>query len=263
MLPSPSCGSPPKWRGASWKFSTSTLTTTAWLRLDRAVAGGDDLDRRLARVGFGGRRRGARSPPRRPPRTSARPTPRRRRARRAIAVLRAASGAEHYVLLAARDELPAEPSRTGSAPPPAARRSWLQLVKFGLVGGSGYLINLAVFAVLTGNLGLHHAVAAIGAFCVAVTNNFLWNRHWTFGAGDGLAGFQAVRFFAVSVASPGDQPGRARGAASPPARSATSARRRSRSPSRCRSTSSATSSGPSPEAPASRRGRRSATPLED
>ena len=29
MLPSPSCGSPPKCRGASWKFSTSTLTTTA------------------------------------------------------------------------------------------------------------------------------------------------------------------------------------------------------------------------------------------
>ena len=40
----------------------------------------------------------------------------------------------------------------------AARRpaSWLQLVKFGLVGGSGYLINLAVFAVLAGNLGVHH-----------------------------------------------------------------------------------------------------------
>jgi putative flippase GtrA len=85
----------------------------------------------------------------------------------------------------------------------AARRpaSWLQLVKFGLVGGSGYLINLAVFAVLTGNLGVHHIVAAIGAFCVAVTNNFLLNRHWTFAAGDGHAGFQAMRFFAVSIAA--------------------------------------------------------------
>jgi putative flippase GtrA len=87
----------------------------------------------------------------------------------------------------------------------AARRpaSWWQLVKFGIVGGSGYLINLAVFAVLAGSLGLHHSAAAIGAFCVAVTNNFLWNRHWTFGPGDGSAGFQAARFFAVSVASLG------------------------------------------------------------
>ena len=32
-----------------------------------------------------------------------------------------------------------------------------------------------------------------------MTNNFAWNRHWTFGAGDGHAGFQAARFFAVSL----------------------------------------------------------------
>jgi putative flippase GtrA len=85
----------------------------------------------------------------------------------------------------------------------AARRpaSWWQLVKFGLVGGSGYLINLAVFALLSDNLGAHHVVAAIGAFCVAVSNNFFWNRHWTFAARDGHAGFQAARFFAVSVAA--------------------------------------------------------------
>ena len=83
----------------------------------------------------------------------------------------------------------------------AARRpaSWMQLLKFGIVGGSGYLINLAVFAVLSGNLGVHHVAAAIGAFCVAVTSNFFWNRHWTFAAKDGHPGFQAARFFAVSI----------------------------------------------------------------
>jgi dolichol-phosphate mannosyltransferase len=85
----------------------------------------------------------------------------------------------------------------------AARRpaTWLQLVKFGLVGGSGYLINLAVFALLTGDLGVHHLIAALGAFAVAFTNNFILNRHWTFEARDGHAGFQAARFFAVSIAS--------------------------------------------------------------
>lgn len=82
-----------------------------------------------------------------------------------------------------------------------SRESWLQLLKFGIVGGSGYLINLGVFAFLSGNLGIYHAVAAIGAFCVAVTSNFLWNRYWTFGPGEGLAHEQALRFFAVSVAS--------------------------------------------------------------
>jgi putative flippase GtrA len=85
----------------------------------------------------------------------------------------------------------------------AARRpaSWWQLVKFGLVGVSGYLINLGVFALLSGNLGVHHVLAAIGAFAVAVSSNFFWNRHWTFAAGHGHAGFQAARFFTVSVAA--------------------------------------------------------------
>lgn len=85
----------------------------------------------------------------------------------------------------------------------AARQSanWVQLLKFGLVGGSGYLINLAVFTLLADNLGIYHSAAAIGAFCVAVSSNFFWNRHWTFGPGDGPASFQAVRFFAVSIGS--------------------------------------------------------------
>jgi dolichol-phosphate mannosyltransferase len=87
----------------------------------------------------------------------------------------------------------------------AAKRpdAWWQLVKFGLVGASGYLINLVVFAVLASSLGVHHVIAAIGAFCVAITNNFLWNRYWTFGPGEGPAHFQAARFFAVSLASLG------------------------------------------------------------
>jgi putative flippase GtrA len=87
----------------------------------------------------------------------------------------------------------------------AARQpaNWVQLLKFGLVGGSGYLINLAVFALLSSSLGIHHVAAAVGAFCVAVSNNFLWNRYWTFSPGEGPARFQAARFFAVSVASLG------------------------------------------------------------
>jgi dolichol-phosphate mannosyltransferase len=77
--------------------------------------------------------------------------------------------------------------------------NWMQLFKFGLVGASGYVVNLVVFALLTGPLGLHHIAAAVGAFVVAVSNNFVWNREWTFRAREGHAGFQAARFFAVSL----------------------------------------------------------------
>jgi len=79
------------------------------------------------------------------------------------------------------------------------RSNWEQLAKFCVVGASGYVVNLAVFSTLVKAAGVHYILAALVAFCVAVTNNFLWNRHWTFKATDGHMGFQAARFFAVSV----------------------------------------------------------------
>jgi putative flippase GtrA len=81
--------------------------------------------------------------------------------------------------------------------------NWVELFKFGVVGATGYVINIAVFALLTQILEAHHIPAAVAAFCVAVTNNFLWNRYWTFRATEGHAGFQAARFFAVSIAALG------------------------------------------------------------
>ena len=77
--------------------------------------------------------------------------------------------------------------------------NWVQLFQFCLVGGSGYAVNLAVFAFAVGVLNVHHIVAATLAFAVAVSNNFWLNRHWTFQARGGHAGFQAARFFAVSI----------------------------------------------------------------
>jgi putative flippase GtrA len=79
--------------------------------------------------------------------------------------------------------------------------NWLQLIKFCAVGASGYVVNLSVFALCVEVFDLHHLVAATLAFVVAVTNNFWWNRHWTFRAAGGRAGFQAARFFTVSVAA--------------------------------------------------------------
>ena len=77
--------------------------------------------------------------------------------------------------------------------------NWLQLVRFGLVGASGYVVNLAVFAVCIGPLSLGHRIAAVAAFAVALANNFTWNRHWTFDARGRRARSQAARFCLVSV----------------------------------------------------------------
>ena len=79
--------------------------------------------------------------------------------------------------------------------------NWIQLVKFGAVGASGYVVNLIAYEVARSVFDIHYLTAAVIAFGFAVTNNFLWNRYWTFKAADGHAGFQAVRFFVVSLAA--------------------------------------------------------------
>lgn len=102
-------------------------------------------------------------------------------------------------------------------PPPSVRRRarmrlalrtpehWRQLVRFGAVGASGYAVNLLVFKLLVHGAAVSYPLAAVAAFAVALVNNFLWNRVWTFRAGDGHAGFQAARFVVVSLTAFGVQ----------------------------------------------------------
>jgi putative flippase GtrA len=74
--------------------------------------------------------------------------------------------------------------------------NWIQLAKFGIVGISGYGVNLVVYAALLG-IGAHSAAAV--SFLVAAVNNYWWNRHWTFAHQKaGFAG-QGMRFFVVSL----------------------------------------------------------------
>ena len=75
--------------------------------------------------------------------------------------------------------------------------NWVQLAKFCTVGASGYVVNLAVYATLLA-LDVHYVLAAVGSFLVAVTNNYFWNRHWTFRRQRGHLVFQGFRFLLVS-----------------------------------------------------------------
>jgi putative flippase GtrA len=79
--------------------------------------------------------------------------------------------------------------------------NWMQLVQFGVVGGTGFAINTVVYILVLNREGRsHYILASFVAFCFAVTNNFLWNRLWTFRHRKDAshAAFQAVRFFVVS-----------------------------------------------------------------
>jgi putative flippase GtrA len=76
------------------------------------------------------------------------------------------------------------------------RHNWVQLIKFGVVGASGYVINLAVFSALLG-WGAHFAAAI--SFIVSAASNYWWNRHWTFAGQKGSFALQGMRFYIVSA----------------------------------------------------------------
>ena len=81
--------------------------------------------------------------------------------------------------------------------------NWIQLVRFGLVGGVGFVVNLVVYTVCVHALGVEYLAASVIAWLVAVANNFILNRHWTFDAGGGVVHFQAARFVMVSLVAEG------------------------------------------------------------
>jgi putative flippase GtrA len=91
--------------------------------------------------------------------------------------------------------------RAGSAL--RARGNWEQLGKFLVVGASGYVVNLVVYALLLNAANLHYLAAATGSFLVAVANNYLWNRLWTFRGQRGNVAYQGMRFFVVALVSLG------------------------------------------------------------
>jgi putative flippase GtrA len=81
--------------------------------------------------------------------------------------------------------------------------NWMQLAKFATVGATGYAVNLAVYTALLRGAGWHYIYAATVSFLVAVTNNYLWNRLWTFRDQRGHVGFQGLRFFTVALVAYG------------------------------------------------------------
>jgi dolichol-phosphate mannosyltransferase len=102
----------------------------------------------------------------------------------------------------------ARPTAAGIAATRAGRalrrpQNWIELVKFSAVGASGYVINLGVYVALLKGAGLHYLPAAACSFVVAVSNNYFWNRHWTFRDQRGHVYYQGMRFLVVSVAALG------------------------------------------------------------
>jgi putative flippase GtrA len=102
----------------------------------------------------------------------------------------------------------ARPTAAGTVAARARRalthpQNWIELFKFGVVGATGYAINLGVYVGLLKGADLHYLPAAACSFVVVVTNNYFWHRHWTFRHRRGHLYYQGMRFLAVSLVALG------------------------------------------------------------
>lgn len=81
------------------------------------------------------------------------------------------------------------------------KQSFIQLIRFGLVGVFNTAVDYGVFYMLISFANLHKGFAQVIATGIAMCGSFLINRYWTFRkTGRGTAG-EVVRFILTNAAS--------------------------------------------------------------
>tara|TARA_Y100000031_G_C8147745_1_gene350813 strand:- start:92 stop:487 length:396 start_codon:yes stop_codon:yes gene_type:complete len=74
-----------------------------------------------------------------------------------------------------------------------------QLSKYFTIGVLGTLINLSVLYVLVEWLNFYYLFAAALAYILAITNNFFWNKKWTFKNKANEYKKQYTKYFTVGI----------------------------------------------------------------
>ena len=61
-----------------------------------------------------------------------------------------------------------------------ARKTTIQLLKYGVIGASNTLITLVAFYLLNTLAGWPYGIANVIGYILGVINSFIWNRNWVF-----------------------------------------------------------------------------------
>ena len=75
-----------------------------------------------------------------------------------------------------------------------------RFLKFGSVGALGTVTNLAIYSILI-FLNINYNIASASAFVVAVAQNFVLNKRWTFNDHDAGIKHRFVKYFALNFVS--------------------------------------------------------------
>lgn len=82
------------------------------------------------------------------------------------------------------------------------KKSFIQLLKFGLIGVSNTLIDLLVSFVLNAAFGIFYLAKIVGYAC-GIANSYFWNSRWTFREERRRDVREIVTFIAVNLVTLG------------------------------------------------------------
>jgi len=75
-----------------------------------------------------------------------------------------------------------------------------RFIKFAVVGLSGTVVDFTIFNLCISLLQFNPVTASVYSFTLAVVNNFIWNRNWTYPESKSTPiGPQLIKFSVISV----------------------------------------------------------------
>ncbi len=75
-----------------------------------------------------------------------------------------------------------------------------RFIKFAVVGLSGTVVDFTIFNLCISLLQFNPVTASVCSFTLAVVNNFIWNRNWTYPESKSTpVGPQLIKFSVISV----------------------------------------------------------------
>ena len=76
-----------------------------------------------------------------------------------------------------------------------------QIAKFTAIGLSGAAINLIALYLIVEFIKLPYIIGAIISYILGITNNFFWNKYWTFNNKSSHYREQYIKYFLISLSS--------------------------------------------------------------
>ena len=75
----------------------------------------------------------------------------------------------------------------------------MQILKFGVVGGTAFLIDYGTFTILSQIFNIHYLIASIISFCISVIYNYILSIKWVFDVTKKQTSKEFIIFIVLSV----------------------------------------------------------------